>query len=100
MNKEQIREVVNQASKDLVDKGKIIEAGWVGYLLMVLPENASQVQKDETRKAFFAGAQHLWGSMFSFLEPDAEPTENDMRRMDMINKELNEFVQTLKNEMT
>lgn len=88
-------EVLTELSKVLTDQGKIIEAGWTGYRMGVLPGDCSQVQIDETRLAFFAGAQHLFASMMSILDPGAEPTENDLKRMDLIHEELNQFSASL-----
>mgnify|MGYP003581070750 CR=1 FL=1 len=89
------RNVVDAITKKLVDDGLLIEAGWRSYQLMVIPEGASKNQLDESRKAFFAGAQHLWGSIFSFLEEGSMETPNDLRRMDLIDKELKRFVAEL-----
>lgn len=87
------KETVDQICRELTDQGKLIEAGWKSYELLVIPVDASTVQRNETRIAFFAGAQHLFGSIVGILEPgDAEPTENDLRRMDAINKELDRFI--------
>ena len=86
---------VTKLTKLLVDQGKLIEAGWVTYLHKVMPKGAGSVQIEETRRAFFAGAQHLFGSIMSMLEPGAEPTENDLKRMDHIDAELKAFVETL-----
>lgn len=66
---------------------------------MTLPPNTSNVQLDEMRKAFFAGAQHLFASIMGILEPGAEPTEKDLVRMDHIDKELREFVSKMKAEL-
>ncbi len=79
----------------LTDQGKIIEAGWVSYLHNVMPKSAGAVQIEETKFAFFAGAQHLFGSIMTILEPGAEPTEKDMQRMDHINNELRAFAAQL-----
>jgi hypothetical protein len=78
-------------TRDLVDAGKLIEAGWVGYRLKVLPRDASRVQIEETRKGFFAGAHHVFQSLLTVLEPGLEPTESDLRRLDLINAELERF---------
>ena len=43
-------------------------------------------------QAFFGGAQHLFGSIMSILDPGHEPTERDMRRMDLIAHELEAFI--------
>jgi hypothetical protein len=78
-------------SKRLADEGKLIEAGWVSLRLMVVPPDAPQVQLDEMRMAYMAGAQHLFASIMSILDPGEEPTERDLKRMDLIDKELDEF---------
>jgi hypothetical protein len=49
--------------------------------------------------AFFAGAQHLWGSINSFLEAGEEPTDKDMQRMSHIEKELSQFIAAIKLRM-
>ncbi len=44
------------------------------------------------RTAFFAGAQHLFGSIMGMMEADEEPTVTDLARMDNIEKELATFI--------
>ena len=68
-----------------------MEAGWVGFRHMVVDEKAPAIQLQEMRMAFMAGAQHLFSSIMVTLEPDKEPTAKDLRRMDMIHKELETF---------
>lgn len=86
------REFLRRLERELVDSGKLIEAGWVGLRLAAVPENASPMQLTVMREAFFAGAQHLFGSIMGVLEEGTEPTEADMRRMDLINAELEIFI--------
>lgn len=93
------KNVINEVTKELVDKGKIIEAGWKSMRIMAIPRNASDVQLREMRKAFFAGAQHLFASILCILDPGSEATEKDMERMHLIDKELKEFVAILKEQM-
>ena len=83
---------LERLSRELADKGKLIEAGWVGLRIACDLEDAPKVQLQEMRNAFFAGAQHLFSSIMTILEPDAEPTEKDMERMDLIDKELRAFI--------
>jgi hypothetical protein len=83
---------LERLSRELTDKGKLIEAGWVGLRIAAIPLDAPAVQLDEMRNAFFAGAQHLFSSIMSILEPDAEPTEKDLERMDLIDRELKAFI--------
>jgi hypothetical protein len=87
MNKDLYEALVRR----LTDEGRLIEAGFVALRQMVIPPDAPVTQVNEMRKAFFFGAQHLWGSVMSILEPGAEVTANDLRWMTQINEELEEW---------
>jgi len=91
-------EQITALMKELADKGKIIEAGWTSYRYMVVPKNAGAVQVEETRKAFFAGAQHLLSSLMTILDAGVDPTEQDLSRMDSIHNELQGFMDKLQRE--
>jgi hypothetical protein len=88
-----LRETVIAFSKKATADGFLIEAGWLGLRLACIPDDAPQLQLDEMRQAFFAGAQHLFGSIMNILDPDEEPTAADMIRLDQINDELNRFIE-------
>jgi hypothetical protein len=94
------KEIVDQICKELTDKGKLIEGGWKSYELLVLPVDAPPIQRNECRFAFFAGAQHLFGSIMGILDPGTEPTEVDLRRMDAIHAELQFFIEDFKMRAT
>lgn len=79
-------------SKRLVDEGRLIEAGWISLRIAAIPPEASQIQIDEMRNAFFAGAQHLYGSIMTILDPGEEPTDADLARMEKIDDELRAFI--------
>jgi hypothetical protein len=81
-------ERLNQLARDLVEQGKLIEAGWIGMRIACIPRDAPQIQLDEMRLAFFAGAQHLFGSLMNILDPEADVTDADLAKMDSIDKEL------------
>lgn len=81
----------DKIATDLVDRGLLMEAGWQGLRSIALPADASAVQLAEMRKAFFAGAQHLFATIMGILDPNEEPTAADMRRMDLIALELEQF---------
>lgn len=83
---------LERLSRELVDQGKLIEAGWVGLRVACDLEDTPKVQLQEMRNAFFAGAQHLFASIMAILEPDAEPTDKDLERMDLIDRELKTFI--------
>ena len=89
------RQFLEQLSRELADKGKLIEAGWVAMRIAVIPHDAPPVQLDGMRLAYMAGAQHLFSSIMGIMDADAEPTEADMRRMDLINAELKAFADEL-----
>lgn len=83
---------LERRTRELADKGKLIEAGFVGMRLACDLHNAPADQVREMRMAFFGGAQHLFSSIMSILEPGAEPTDKDLARMDLIHNELQEFI--------
>ena len=85
------RQYLEMLSRKMADEGKLIEAGWVGMRLACIPGDAPAVQLAEMRFAFMAGAQHLFTSMLTILDPDDEPSEADMRKMELIDAELQAF---------
>ena len=88
-------ELLQALSRRLTDDGKLIEAGFVGLRLAAIPLDAPQIQIDEMRKAFMAGAQHLFVSVMQVLDPGDGVTENDLRRMAQISAELDAFAAEL-----
>lgn len=86
-------------TEKLVDQGKIIEGGWVGLKAAWLHPDAPPEQVDEMRKAFFAGAQHLYASIMTVLDSGEEPTDRDMRRLANIATELDDFGKTVAFEL-
>lgn len=94
----ELKQFVNDLAKKLIDEGKIIEAGWLGLEIMAIPPTASKVQLTEMRKAFFAGAHHLFASIMNVLEPGKEATDKDMDRLSLIHHELESFAEELKRE--
>ena len=94
--REEVEKLAAELAKQLTDRGKLIEAGWVIFRGMTVSPNAPQVQIDEMRYAFMAGAQHLFGSIMEILDPGEEPTAADLRRMDLINEELAEFAEEMR----
>lgn len=87
---------LNKLAKKFTAEGKLIEAGWVGLRMAAVDPRAGQLQLEEMRNAFFAGAQHLFGSIVSMMDPGEEPTEADLIRMDQIQAELETFIEDFK----
>jgi len=76
-------EFIERITRDLMDKGKPVEAGWTMLRYLSIPLNAPRVQVDEMRSAFFAGAAHILALMTEGL---------DATRIELIDKELQEFL--------
>ena len=87
----QIEQVASDLTKELTDKGKLIEAGFVVFARYVIPKDAPPIQLGEMQLAFMAGAEHVFSSIMNILDPGEEPTDADMRRMDLIQRELDEW---------
>lgn len=81
-----IRKATTEATKMLIDEGRIIEAGWAGVSLMF--KNASPEEKEKLRDAFLMGADHLFSSIMVMLDPEKEPTPQDEARMESIGLEM------------
>ena len=89
------QELLEAVSKQLADDGRLIEAGWFSLRALWMPDDAPDFQIDEMRMAFMAGAQHLFSSIMTILEPGEDPTGADLTRMDLIHKELTAFREEL-----
>jgi hypothetical protein len=89
------RAVLERLSRALADQGRLIEAGFVGMRLACDLQDAPADQLRELRMAFFGGAQHLFSSIMTILEPGEdgeEPTDKDLERMSLISAELDAFI--------
>lgn len=82
--------------RDAALRGCVVELGWLTLRKASVPANAPQIQLDEMRNAFFAGAQHLFSSIMTVLDPGVEPTDADVKRMEMVKSELDEFLRQYK----
>lgn len=82
-----VHAAVHEITSDAVDRGLIVDIGFAAFVATAnSPIPAQDLQR--WRDAFFAGAQHLWSSIFEVLDEDHEPTERDLHRMDLLNHEL------------
>ena len=92
--RERIGKIADAIAGEFVDRGKIIEIGFAAMIEVTYPDwkMMPPTQLKELRMAFFGGAQHLFGSIMGILDPGQEPTERDLRRMDLIAHELETFI--------
>lgn len=84
------QELLEQLAKKLADDGRLIEAGWIALQRLCIPPDSPDHQVGAMRCAYMAGAQHLFASMVSMLS-NGDETDDDVRRMDLIAKEMNDF---------
>lgn len=95
--------ITERLVRELADRGQLIDGGWRALKITLenergpIPEGAALY----LRNAFFAGAQHLFGSMNQLMEEGSGETPTELRRMESIQQELNtwERVQRLKYNM-
>lgn len=85
---------LDKLNSDLIDKGLIVKAGFEGYRLMAMHEDAPPVQVRECEMAFFAGAAHLFACLINALDPGDDVTEADITRLEKISAELEAFGKT------
>ena len=69
---------------------------WDQFARAVLPADASATQKQEMRRAFYAGGQAIMFKVITALAPDSEPTEDDLKLMNDLHQELNAFAEAVK----
>lgn len=88
---EAVREATEEVTRQLGDKGMVIEGGWLALKAVWIPEGAPAEQVKDLRWAFMAGAQHLFASITTIMDKGEEVTEADLKRMDLISAELEAF---------
>lgn len=89
------QQIADALLRELSDRGQIVEGGWKAYEILTL-EGTSEVQRNECRKAFFFGAQHLFASVIGMLSPESEPSDLDVERMSKLDAELRAFLEEIK----
>ncbi|MCG7985021.1 MAG: hypothetical protein JAY90_20005 [Candidatus Thiodiazotropha lotti] len=88
-------QIVAAVTKAAADNGKLIETGFDALRELAIAPDAPQIQVDEMRLAYMAGAQHLWASIMNILDPGEGETPGDMMRMAKIQAELDTWHQAL-----
>lgn len=65
---------------------------WEDFERKVLdPVTVGPAQRQEMRRAFYAGAQSFWVLALSLLEPGEEATDADVDAMNALDRELKQF---------
>lgn len=74
---------------------KYIEKSWQSFASLVLAKDASAIQREEMRSAFYAGAAIIFEGMIQMMDDGDEPTDSDMQKMAQIQLEITAFGQEL-----
>ena len=70
---------------------------WDSFARAVLPEGCPAVQRQEMRRAFYAGAEALLHGVLQVLSAEGEEaTAEDLDAMANLEKELSEFAELVK----
>ena len=74
---------------------KVLDSAWHSYSKQVIPISASVIQRQECRRAFYAGAQSFLNGMMTGLGSGKEPTNSDINLIESISDELKQFAEEL-----
>jgi hypothetical protein len=69
-----------------------VRSGWFSYAERVLPSDAPSVQKQETRRAFYAGAAHALDVMLRLGEDDVSE-DAGVEVLEALRQECRRFVE-------
>ncbi len=71
---------------------KLIEIGWRQYAEKILPANAPRVQVWECRRAYYAGAAHLFTELTARVGPDSTSEDAGLALLTSVNDEIDAFM--------
>lgn len=70
----------------------MIKEAWERFAAECVPADAEDVQRVETRRAFYAGALSLFAGICGAVEPgEGEPTAADMAVLDGVREEFQAY---------
>lgn len=74
-----------------LDDRKTVKARFQEFADRIIQNAAPLVQKVEMRRAWYAGAEAMFGLITTYLDDDREPTELDIAYVDSLHQELLAF---------
>jgi hypothetical protein len=92
----QAKKIAEQITKNLAAQGKLIEGGFAAYVHLYM-KDADPAAIDLMRRAWFLSADHIFASLLNVMDADREPTAQDMKIMEHLERELATFRRTLGN---
>ena len=75
---------------------RLIDTGWRSYAEHVLPAGASKAQKQETKRALYAGAGLLFEALTNAVGPDDVSEDAGMDIMASVDTEIRTFLDDVK----
>ena len=69
---------------------------WDKFALIALPPDAPEFQRREIRRAFYSGAHGIMFKVINVLAPESDATEADIRIMEDLHEELQEFAELIR----
>lgn len=85
-----LREMYPDAETPVHSRTTLAQA-WMNFLQMVELMHASPMQKREMKRAFFAGAHWMLEMCSIQMDPDREPTADDVEYLQRISAEIQQF---------
>jgi len=77
-------------------KRQLMAEQWDQFARSVLPKDCSPTQRQEMRRAFYAGAQGILFRVIAAFAPETEPTAEDLQIMEDLDQELRNFGEMIK----
>jgi hypothetical protein len=75
---------------------KLLANAWQSYATRVLSPQASNNQRIETRRAFYAGAQAFFSAVMEALDPSPKVMDSDVAAIGSMDQELQAFANDVK----
>lgn len=72
-------------------KRQLMAEEWDKFARTVMNPHAHPTQKQEMRRAFYAGAQSILFRVIQGFAPEADPTDADVQIMEDLHQELQDF---------
>lgn len=77
-------------------KRRLMAEQWDQFARAILPAGVGPTQRQEMRRAFYAGGEAIMFRVITALSPDTEPTDDDVQIMADLDAELREFAAAVK----
>jgi hypothetical protein len=77
-------------------KRMLMAEQWDKFARAVMPAGVSPLQKQEMRRAFYAGAESILFRVIMAFAPETDPTAGDLQIMTDLHQELTDFAELVK----